>query len=222
MTASKNALNSLYLGAACLANSLIRRATVSIVPSLGLDTALYATCVPHSIALANALMVISSYFLISEQIPRNNWDKMTPELPRAPFKAPLATASQSSGRRLDEHRPSSLTADCMVKDILVPVSPSGTGNTFNESTFALFISSTRAPEIIILRNSALLIVFGMKKQSPYISGQKNYSLTPIIFTLTVSTIIPVNFSTLYLTLSFKDSATALMETPNFIMTYTSI
>ena len=39
----------------------------------------------------------------------------------------------------------SFTAPCMVMDMLVPVSPSGTGNTFNESTKARFFSSSAAP-----------------------------------------------------------------------------
>ena len=42
------------------------------------------------------------------------------------------------------------------------------------------------------------------------------SLIPTIFTFTTSTSIPVKASTLYLIASFKDSATALMETPYFI------
>lgn len=99
-------------------------------------------------------------------MPRNSCDKMTPEFPRAPFKAPLDTASHSSERRLDEHKDSSLTADCMVRDMFVPVSPSGTGNTLSESTFALFISNTLAPETIILRNSVPPIDFGMETFSP--------------------------------------------------------
>ena len=52
-----------------------------------------------------------------------------------------------------------------------------------------------------------------------VNGQ---SFTPIILTFTVSTIMPVNCSTLYLTDFFKDSATAEMETPNLIITNTSI
>ena len=104
----------------------------------------------------------------------------------------------------------------MVSDIFVPVSPSGTGNTLSESTFVLFISSTFAPERIIFRNSVPPMVLGMKISAPFRRGP--YSLTPMMFTLTVSTIMPVNFSTLYFTLSFKDSATALMETPNLMIT----
>lgn len=53
----------------------------------------------------------------------------------------------------------------MVSDIFVPVSPSGTGNTFSESTFALLFSSIFAPTSTILRNVAQLIVFCMKKLS---------------------------------------------------------
>ena len=107
----------------------------------------------------------------------------------------------------------------MVRDIFVPVSPSGTGNTLSASTFVLFISSTLAPATIILRNSVPFTDLGMEI---FRSLPKDHSFTPMTFTLTVSTIMPVNLSTLYLTLSFKDSATALIETPNLMMTYTSI
>lgn len=113
-------------------------------------------------ARAKVLMLTSSCFLISAQMPRKSCDKMTPELPRAPLSAPLETASHSSERRLEVHRFISLTADWMVSDIFVPVSPSGTGNTLSESTFALFISSTFAPAATILRSSVPPIDFGME------------------------------------------------------------
>ena len=143
------------------------RATVSMVPSLGLDTAEYATRVPFSSARANTLLFTSSNFLISAQIPRNSCERMTPELPRAPLSAPLETESHSSERRLEVQRFISFTADWMVSDIFVPVSPSGTGNTLSESTFALFISSTLAPAAISLRSSVPPMVFGMELLSPY-------------------------------------------------------
>ena len=86
-------------------------------------------------------------------------------MPRAPRRAPLETWSHTSGKLLAATLDNSLTADCMVSDIFVPVSPSGTGNTFSESTFALLFSSIFAPTSTILRNVAQLIVFCMKKLS---------------------------------------------------------
>src|SRR5699024_5740036 len=49
-------------------------------------------------------------------------------------------------------------AALMVMDILVPVSPSGTGNTFSSFSACLFISMAAAALIIILRKSAPLMI----------------------------------------------------------------
>ena len=95
----------------------------------------------------------------TEQMPRKIWLVITPELPLAPRSAPLDTASHISWKRLEEQAFISDIADCMVSDMLVPVSPSGTGNTFRASTLALFISSILAPLETILRKSVLLMIF---------------------------------------------------------------
>ena len=78
------------------------RTTVKIVPSFGTDTAPYATFVPASIALEKVLVSNSfPHSLSTEQIPRKIWERITPELPRAPFKAPLETQSQISINEFD-------------------------------------------------------------------------------------------------------------------------
>ena len=111
----------------------------------------------------------------------------------------------------------------MVSYMFVPVSPSGTGNTLSESTYALFISNTFAPDTIIFLNSVPPMVFGMAILNSFsLTGYARHSRTPITLTLTESTIMPVNLSTRYLTLSLSDCATALIDTPNLMMTYTSI
>ena len=51
---------------------------------------------------------------------------------------------------------------------------------------------------------------------------ESYNFKPTMFTFTVSTIMPVKCSTLYFTDSFKASATASIDTPYLIKTYTSI
>ena len=66
--------------------------------------------------------------------PFNICDKITPEFPLAPLSAPFATALASGSNSFVVTILSSLTAERIVKDIFVPVSPSGTGNTLSEST----------------------------------------------------------------------------------------
>jgi len=62
-------------------------------------------------------------------MPRSTCDRITPELPRAPMSEPwlmaLHTAAMSSTPS------SSATTDSIVKAMLVPVSPSGTGYTLS-------------------------------------------------------------------------------------------
>ncbi len=56
---------------------------------------------------------------------------MTPELPRAPMSAPVVTALQiSSPVAPIGSFARFVTTIWRVRDMLVPVSPSGTGNTF--------------------------------------------------------------------------------------------
>ena len=60
--------------------------------------------------------------------PRSSWDKMTPELPRAPMSEPWAIAWQTSPISADAgFASSSATTEATVRDMFVPVSPSGTG-----------------------------------------------------------------------------------------------
>ena len=104
------------------------------MPSFGFVTALYATSAPLLIAFAKLLTVISFSSLKTEQIPFKICDKMTPELPLAPLKAPFCTASHKLSKLLFGQAFNSLTALFKVKLIFVPVSPSGTGKTFKLST----------------------------------------------------------------------------------------
>ncbi len=165
MIAGRKLSKSLNFPADFTANSLIMRTTVSIVPSLGMETALYATLVPASNAFANVRVSASDLqFARTEQIPRKIWERMTPELPRAPRSAPLEIRSHTDEKSVAAAE-SSFTADCMVSDIFVPVSPSGTGNTLSESTFARLFSRSFAPARTILRNTALFIDFCMIKFS---------------------------------------------------------
>ena len=114
------------------------RRTVRIVPSMGLRTAWKATLTARR--KANAILADvtgSSAEIRPSATPRRICEVMTPELPRAPIREPwvmapaMASMSASAGRA-----ESSLVTEASVSDMLVPVSPSGTGK-----TLSLLISS---------------------------------------------------------------------------------
>ena len=73
--------------------------------------------------------------------PLKNWASISPELPRAPSSAELAIFFEISATELDAYPFKSSSTDFTVKSMLVPVSPSGTGNTFNALMVSLFTSS---------------------------------------------------------------------------------
>ena len=58
--------------------------------------------------------------------PRSTCDRITPELPRAPMSEPLVIAAHTSASPSPAASRSSHT-ETRVSDMLVPVSPSGTG-----------------------------------------------------------------------------------------------
>ncbi len=112
-----------------------------MVPSTGLRTAWKATFLPWRQAAASSGRVIGSFLASTKPsaTPRRIWLVMTPELPRAPMREPwvmaLATCSMEA---LAGRASTSPTTVLRVRLILVPVSPSGTGN-----TLSLLISSAR-------------------------------------------------------------------------------
>ena len=120
--------------AAC-ADSL---ATVKIVPSTGFITALYAVSTPCEKACANSLAFTVSFPSIALEKPRKSWDRITPELPLAPIKRPLAKSLLISSTRSDSDNDTRSAPEVKDKFMFVPVSPSGTGKTFNEFTYSAF------------------------------------------------------------------------------------
>ena len=73
-------------------------------------------------------------------MPRRIWLVMTPELPRAPMSEPCVMALAMSSIVASAGRAwTSPTTVLSVRDMLVPVSPSGTGK-----TLSLLISSARS------------------------------------------------------------------------------
>ena len=74
---------------------------------------------------------------------------MTPELPRAPRSMEeAATLATSEAGALSGSFFSSSAAAPMVMDILVPVSPSGTGKMFKSLTCFLYLEILFDPDII--------------------------------------------------------------------------
>ena len=100
------------------------------------------------------MVLASCTFLLK---PLKSCDKITPELPLAPLSEPVDMAFAmdfiSSGAAS-----TSFTADRIVSVILVPVSPSGTGNTLSSLIYSLFLSRLLAPAINAFFSASASIV----------------------------------------------------------------
>ena len=97
-----------------------------IVPSIGFNTAEYAAVLAAFSASATVAADAGEAPFNDEASPRRIWDRITPELPRAPISEPWLIASQV-GTISGAAASSSLTTASRVRDMFVPVSPSGTG-----------------------------------------------------------------------------------------------
>src|ERR1700730_4384465 len=117
------------------------RATVRIVPSVGLLTARYAALAASSKAAASSLGVNELLPSTARAKPRKICDRITPEFPRAPIRLPCdaSFAILLTSAAFDSFMSS--TADWRVRSMFVPVSPSGTGNTFSRFTSSWFADS---------------------------------------------------------------------------------
>ena len=89
--------------------------------------------------------------------PRNSRERITPELPRAPCSKAEAVTEDACPTEVGEVFRSASAAAAMVMDILVPVSPSGTGNTFKSLMACFWAVMAAAPCRIICLNSAPVI-----------------------------------------------------------------
>ena len=128
LAASATSTSDFPASAADVASVAAPRATVRMVPSTGRITA--------SRASWSAMVRASDSWRAPggpggrtrpSEIPRRSWDKMTPELPRAPISEPWAMALQTARRSDDSSLAISSVTDSRVRAMLVPVSPSGTG-----------------------------------------------------------------------------------------------
>ncbi len=77
-------------------------------------------------------------------MPRMIWERMTPELPRAPMSAPRDIAAMMAPAPSSGQRCASSMTERMVRYMLVPVSPSGTGKTLMALTESACFSSQAA------------------------------------------------------------------------------
>ena len=115
---------SLAASCAALATS---RTTVRIVPSTGFITEPSAAMLASLRATASTFASISSACAKRLLIPLSTCDKMTPEFPRAPINDPCEMAVHTADLSFASTPFNSSNTDATVKNILVPVSPSGTG-----------------------------------------------------------------------------------------------
>ena len=134
-----------------LAAAALSRSTVRMVPSTGLRTAWNAT----STAWENAESMLSAFTAscptLPSHRPRRICDVMTPELPRAPMRAPVVMALRISAPPAPMGRFARFsTTVSSVSDMFVPVSPSGTGKTFRR-----LISSLRSLSVLLAAAMAL-------------------------------------------------------------------
>ena len=132
-------------------------ATVRMVPSVGFITALYAAVTPSTNASARSAPLASLFPCKPLEIPRNSRERITPELPLAPRSRAEAATLEVSETAGSLSISSSRAAAPMVMDILVPVSPSGTGKTFNSSTDCFWLARVYAAERIASRSRLPLI-----------------------------------------------------------------
>ena len=130
------------------------RITVRIVPSAGFVTALYAAAEASSSPAARLLGVTSVAPSTPRASPPMICERITPEFPRAPMSAPCDMAASTAPAAGSAQRSASSIVERIVRYMLVPVSPSGTGKTFTAFTWGMFRSSQTVAAANTSRSSA--------------------------------------------------------------------
>ena len=172
---SRKTSTSSVSAASSKALSAPARATVRIVPSFGCMTALYAVSTARC-AASQRMSTLSSCSVLTTLVkPRKSWERITPELPRAPRRLPDEIALQRLRISISSMAFTSFAADRIVIVILVPVSPSGTGKTFSSLMCFLFASRFFAPARNIFESCAASIVFICFIRPPVASPVPNRS-----------------------------------------------
>jgi hypothetical protein len=81
---------------------------------------------------ANAPPRSAAAAAVTSASPRRIWDRITPELPRAPCNAPLASAAATCATSsVPDCASACAHAERIVNSMFVPVSASATGNTLS-------------------------------------------------------------------------------------------
>jgi hypothetical protein len=160
----------------------------------------------------------SASFLPSRALekPRNSRLVMTPELPRAPRSmAEAAVFAASPTVQLSSMACSSRTAAPTVMPMLVPVSPSGTGNTFSSSTRERWLLMLFAPEIMASRRILPEIIAFYSLYLPGTPGRalSHQATTSSTDTTTRATFRPVACSTSSFTRCEMERAAVEMFSP---------
>src|SRR5699024_3485202 len=107
--------------------------------------------------------VLATAFLLN---PRKTCERITPEFPRAPISNPFARACESSPTLDDVDSETYFAPLANERLMLVPVSPSGTGKTFNELINSALLFNRFELTAIILRNSFSVIFEIFNLQNP--------------------------------------------------------
>ncbi len=123
------------------------------VPGTGLDTAAVASSSDRCRPLRKAEPVTRETSCTVSARPLSTCERITPEFPRAPARAPRASADSASPTVVRGDRSSASSADCIVCSRLVPVSPSGTGKTLIWSIDSRLASSDRTHASAHLRTA---------------------------------------------------------------------
>ncbi len=148
--------------------------------------------------------------------PRKIWERITPELPRAPIRLPweASLAILLTSAALDSL--TSSTALWSVSSMLVPVSPSGTGKTLSRLTSSWFEESQlrlpRSARLKIGPSTPIALVVATTQRLSFSSR------TPWTLTLTLTTGTLTERSTSNFTVSWRLWATSEMRIPYWTMT----
>ena len=95
----------------------------------------------------------ASWSRTTSVMPRRSWERMTPELPRAPMSDPWATALQTDAMSTAATAATASETDRRVRVMFVPVSPSGTGYTLRR-LIASWCASRASPNAAMARPSS--------------------------------------------------------------------
>ena len=124
------------------------------MPSVGVSTASYACRTPHLKAEPISFIFAISRSLKPLAIPSNSCDSITPELPLALSSMPFATLRETPPSESNELPSRAFMPPSKVICMLLPVSPSGIGNTLRSLILAAFCFKFSYPPLSMFANCA--------------------------------------------------------------------